>query len=126
NGIYDLAAKRYLFETEEWIGRNIFGELLVGESQGSITTRNLKNGVQIWSKRASFGTYTNSWQEKKTYEVKKFIGVWNNQLIVQLTGGKFIGLNIETGDLLWDIDKVIHNNTSQQIDYGFGDPYNPF
>jgi hypothetical protein len=45
---------------------------------------------------------------------------------VQLTGGRFIGLDIESGKLIWDLKEVKHNRTNQAIDYGFGDPYNPF
>lgn len=82
---------------------------------------------KIWLTDISdFGTYLNNWQEEKLYEVKKFIGVWNEQLVVQFTGGRFIGLSLNKGNILWDITEVKHNQTNQSIDYGFGDPYNPF
>jgi outer membrane protein assembly factor BamB len=54
------------------------------------------------------------------------VGVWDNQLIVLLTGGKFIGLDLDKGELLWQQNKVSINNTNQQIDYDFSDPYHPF
>ncbi|MFK7108868.1 outer membrane protein assembly factor BamB family protein, partial [Flavobacterium oreochromis] len=65
-------------------------------------------------------------EEEKEGEVKNFVGVYNNELIVQLTGGKFIGLDLENGKVNWEQNLVENNLTNQVIDYNFGDPYNPF
>lgn len=82
---------------------------------------------KTWSYDISkLGNYKNKWQKMTPYEVKCFIGVWKGQLVIQLTGGRFIGLCVDTGNLLWDVNKVKHNNTNQDdVDFEFGDPYNP-
>lgn len=125
--IYNYKTKETLFETENWIGRKIIKEHIFGDNEGLITSRKTNSSQILWEYATNiFGNYLNQWQEQKPYQVKEFVGIWNNQLIVQLTGGRFIGLGVNNGDLLWDLKEVKHNQTNQPIDYGFGDPYNPF
>jgi len=73
-----------------------------------------------------YSTYKNQWQEEKKIEVSIFVGVWNKQLLVLLNNGMFIGIDVETGELLWKKSNVDDNDTTQKIDYAFGSPYSPF
>jgi hypothetical protein len=61
---------------------------------------------------------------EKDYSISKILGIYENNLIVLLKGGIFIGLDVETGVLNWKQDQVEENNTKQTIDYNFGDVTN--
>lgn len=116
-----------LVETESWLGRDFIGKFIVGSNNNILTLRKTTDANPVWEFRSNiFGTYINHWQEEKPHEIKKNLGVWNEQLIVQLTGGKFIGLDLNTGEFLWCMNEVKHNLTKQEIDFGFSEPDNPF
>jgi hypothetical protein len=51
----------------------------------------------------------------------KILSVYQNELILLLSDGIFIGLDIETGDLLWRKDTVDENLTASEFT-GFGNP----
>jgi hypothetical protein len=57
--------------------------------------------------------------------VLSFIDIYKEQLIVLLKGGKFIGLGVETGELLWEKNTVDNTYSQQNKSIGFGDPYYP-
>lgn len=65
-------------------------------------------------------------EEERDGEVDQFVGVWSNELIVLLKGGKFIGIEVETGNINWEQNRVQNNKTSHTIDFNFGEPYHPF
>lgn len=99
--------------------------LIIGNDKTSIYRYSQSEKKWVFN-LSSFGKYTNQWNEERSYEVKKFIGVWKDELIVLLSGGKFIGLDIESGELKWNLSEVKNNLTQQDINFGFSDPNNPF
>ncbi|OWP74121.1 hypothetical protein BWK62_14990, partial [Flavobacterium oreochromis] len=127
-GVFNFINSKILFETEIWIGNYIFKDHVFGESIGIITSRKIDNHHILWQTDISqIGKHIPfPDEEEKEGEVKNFVGVYNNELIVQLTGGKFIGLDLENGKVNWEQNLVENNLTNQVIDYNFGDPYNPF
>jgi len=50
-----------------------------------------------------FGTYRQAGDDL-AYEVVQFIGIWQNLILVQLTNARLIALDINTGELLQDIE----------------------
>ncbi|MFK7061454.1 PQQ-binding-like beta-propeller repeat protein [Flavobacterium oreochromis] len=127
-GIYDLYNKTYYLKSDFYpeiiFNNHVFG----GSYFRCIISYNLKNGEILWQTDISqIGKHIPfPDEEEKEGEVKNFVGVYNNELIVQLTGGKFIGLDLENGKVNWEQNLVENNLTNQVIDYNFGDPYNPF
>lgn len=105
----------------------IFDDYYLINHSGQIKCYSYSGNTLLWQfETKGIGLYQNAWQEDKEHQVKKFLGVWNEQLIVQLTGGKFIGLELKTGEFLWSMNEVKHNLTKQEIDFGFSEPDNPF
>jgi hypothetical protein len=93
----------------------------------SLMCYDLAQKTNLWQFSLSqFGTYKNHWQEERQVGVSKIVGSWKGQLIVLLNNGMFIGLDVENGGLLWKKQDVDGNDTLQEMDYGFGTPYNPF
>ncbi|MBF7089964.1 PQQ-binding-like beta-propeller repeat protein [Flavobacterium sp. ALJ2] len=88
----------------------------------------IENGDLVWQTDISkIGKHIPFLEkEEELGEVKQFLGIWNNQLIVLLTGGKFISIDTESGAVLWEQNQVQLNKTFQIIDYAFSDPYNCF
>lgn len=101
---------------------------IFGGTQSLICSYSEIDGSVFWQKDISnLGKYIPFFKEEEELgEVKKFIGVYKNKLIVLLTGGKFISLDVENGNLNWETNEVNENLTNQAIDYGFSDPYHPF
>lgn len=128
NGVIDIDNDKILFETLDNLGRCPYNNYLMGDVQGRIFSNNLYNGTLLWQLDISqLGRYTPFFEdEERAGEVRQFVGVYQGQLIVLLSGGKFIGVDIATGTLLWEQHKVAVNHTQQKIDYAFGDPYHPF
>lgn len=73
----------------------------------NISKHYVNTAISLWQYDLSaLGTYRNLTNEEKDYEVKHFVGVYNNILIVQLSNASFIFLNIETGSVI----KILHLN----------------
>jgi hypothetical protein len=101
-GIYNYESRKILFETKDWIGRNIIGEYIVGEYQGEISCRNISSDFIQWQFSLSyFGKFKSNWEEERDYEIEQFIGVFNNILWIKISffSGGLIGLDVETGEL---------------------------
>jgi outer membrane protein assembly factor BamB len=86
----------------------------------------IENGDLVWETDISeIGKYIPFLEkEEMPGEVKQFIGIWNSQLIVLLTGGKVISIDIENGVVLWEQNQVYLNKTFQKVEYGLGNPHN--
>lgn len=107
------------------IDSNLFS---TNSSNDKISSYNISHDEKLnWIIRLSqFGTFKDQWQEEKKVEVSCIIGIWQDQLLVSLNNGMFMGIHAKTGELLWNKSNVDLNETSQEINYGFGRPYNPF
>lgn len=97
-GIYDYSTQKILFETTEWIGRDIFGEYIFSENQGFIIGRNVSAATPLWQfDLGNLGEYVNFSNEKCNYEVKFFLGIYNECLLVQLSNATIIWIDSNTG-----------------------------
>ncbi len=55
----------------------------------------------------SFGTYYDSFkQEHRKYSVSKFLGVWQNELLVAIYEHRIISLDLKTGKMLREWNKI--------------------
>lgn len=127
-GVINLENNTYYLK-EDFYPDLIIDEFIFGKSYFNQVARySIDEGNLLWETDISeIGKYSlPSEKEKKIGEVKKIIGIYNNQLIAFLSGGKFISLNIENGQLLWEQNKIELNNTSQIIESDLIDPYNIF
>lgn len=127
-GLYDFLNKSIISETDKWLGSDIFFENIFGSINGNITCRSINSQNLNWQTDISqIGKYIPFLEEEeKEGDVKNFVWVYKNELIVQLTGGKFIGIDVETGTINWEQNRVQNNKTSHTIDFNFGEPYHPF
>ena len=117
------------FLREDFYPEVIFKEFVFGGSYlKKILKYHIKNGDLIWQTDISqIGKYVPFLEkDEKLREVDKFIGIYKEELIVLLTGGKFIGIATETGTINWEQSKVAINQTSNCFDYNFSEPYHPF
>lgn len=98
-GVYDFIKSEILFETYDWIGRDIINENIFSDYQNKITCRSVFSDKIHWSFPAeTLGTYVNLSNETLPYEVKYFIGAWKNLLLVQMKNATVLFLDIETGE----------------------------
>ena len=83
--------------------------------------------VQLWEYDVSeIGSYRRPGEfEDSIGEVLQFAGCYKGMLNVLITGGKYIALNVDTGELCWELKDVAVNKTKQQFDFGLG-AYHPF
>ncbi|WP_421498024.1 hypothetical protein [Flavobacterium columnare] len=127
-GLFDFLNKSVISEANEWLGSDVFFENVFGCINGNITCKSIFNQHLKWQTNISqIGKYIPFPEaEEKEGDVKNFVGVYKYELIVQLTGGKFIGIDVETGTVNWEQNKVTINQTSLHFDYNFSDPYHPF
>lgn len=107
-GIYDFSKTKILFETEEWIGRDICGDYIISFIQEIISIRKVNSARPLWDFNVQLlGVYDKLYSsEKLTYEVSKFLGIWQDELIVSCQGGLIFSLNIMSGDLVRKWDKL--------------------
>jgi hypothetical protein len=98
-GVYDYEKQKVLFETTEWIGRDIIGEHIFSDYQGIITCRRVYSAAPLWQfDLAVLGTYTPLRSvEAESYEVKKFLGAWHNELLVACSNGLILCLDVRSG-----------------------------
>lgn len=100
-GIYDFIESKVLFETTEWIGRDIIGEYVFDEQKQSIICRTTYSSAILWQYDIDhLGKYINLSNEELPYEVRHFIGSYQNKLIVQLSNAAVLVLDINTGNLI--------------------------
>jgi outer membrane protein assembly factor BamB len=127
-GIFNIQTGKIFLASSFYPNIVYDGKYVIGGTQSLICSYSKIDGSVFWQVDISnLGKYIPfSQEEERKGEVKKFVGVYKNQLIVLLTGGKFISLDIENGNLNWETNEVNENLTNQGIDYGFSDPYNPF
>ncbi|WP_430429094.1 hypothetical protein [Maribacter litoralis] len=100
-GVYNFISQQTLFETTEWLGRDIIGERIFSYYHGVVTSRSVLNGKIQWQFNLSeLGTWLYDKKEERHYEVDKFIGVYNTMLLASCFSGVIISLELQTGKLL--------------------------
>ncbi|MGV6861253.1 MAG: hypothetical protein ACWA41_05750 [Putridiphycobacter sp.] len=103
-GVFNFESDKVLFETTEWIGRDIIDDYIFSDYQNIITCRENFSGKKLWKFNLNqFGTYKYGGDDL-AYEIVQFIGIWQGKLLVQLTNARLIALDINTGELLHDIE----------------------
>lgn len=84
---------------------NLIDENLFSVEKGIIYKNELLSSKPYWHFDLNeLGNYKNQSNEECTYEVKQFLGVFENKLIVQLSNATFLILNLDTGDLIKKIN----------------------
>lgn len=97
-GIYDYAASKILFETFDWIGRDIIGSYILGVSDNIISCRSVYSPHPLWQyPLKNLGTYVNYRSDVNEYVVEKFLGLWKNELIVSCSNSLILSLDIIKG-----------------------------
>jgi hypothetical protein len=101
---------------------------LFRKQKTKIENISLGNGSLLWATDiAEIGRYIPFLEkEEQEGEIRRFVGIWRQQLIVLLSGGKFVGIDISNGAVLWERNKVERNPAKQERHYDFGNLYHPF
>jgi hypothetical protein len=100
-GIFDFDKQQILFETTEWIGRDIIGKYVLSDYNKKIVLRSIDSPTPLWQfNLTQFGTYKNLTNETCVYEVKQFVGIHEQCLIVRLSNATFLFIDVHNGTLL--------------------------
>jgi len=107
-GIFDKNNKKnivYLKTELQSFKGCIFYENKIGlRTNLSIYFYDIKTGNPLWHFDLNqFGTYRKV-TDDLAYKVVQFVGIWQGKLLVQLTNARLIALDINTGELLHDIE----------------------
>lgn len=104
-GIFDFYNKKVLFETTQWIGRDIVNSSVISKENRIITCRSIHNGELKWEfKLDELGHYYNQSNEKCAFEVKRIIGIHEKSMIFQLSNASIIFLNENTGQMIQKLE----------------------
>jgi outer membrane protein assembly factor BamB len=110
---FDRKQKKVIYSKSDFIyEKKIANFCYIGESlfftdinETNLKKYNIINSSLCWRLDLSkFGDYINIINESKPYIVKHFIDIYNKTLIVQLSNARIIGLNEETGELIFDLE----------------------
>lgn len=97
-GIFDYISNKFFFETEGSIGRDLFDSYVFGKKNRAITCREIYKGNVMWKTDLSqYGTYFKIGRGEKNIELDRFLGVFENQLLVFLTDNSFLSIDVQTG-----------------------------
>ena len=109
-------------DKEEYIYVLDFGEKL--EKQ-IVKCFEIETGKEVWSYNVKYiGKYIDLFGEEKSGEIRNIIGVYKNNLIIQLKGGKLLSLDKSTGSLTNEVSGINYNMTKQESYKGdFLDPF---
>ncbi|MEX1003048.1 MAG: hypothetical protein WDZ35_13100 [Crocinitomicaceae bacterium] len=106
-GVYDYENDRAFYETTDWIGRDIVGTNIFSKDKGLITCRTIFSPEILWHFNLSdLGGDKNLSNTEYSYEVKHFIGITDNKLIVQLSNATFLFLDINSGNLTHKVNLI--------------------
>ncbi|WP_221405678.1 hypothetical protein [Dysgonomonas massiliensis] len=108
-GIYNVELDQVLFETHEWLGRDIFGKYIFGEYQNIITSRSLLSGEILWEFDLSTigdNPHDDNYDTDADWKIKKIIGVADNKIWLALNHHTIISIDVITGELIHRIHDV--------------------
>lgn len=93
-----------------------------------INSYSFKNNLNLEWKFSleEFGVAKNFWNEEVNIEFSNLVGVWNEQLIVQLNTGKLLSLNYKDGKIIWEKTVIDENRTKQEIGDSINSCYKAF
>lgn len=93
-GIYDFESKKVLFETTEWIGRDIIDDYIFSDINNIIVCRKIGTGETIWENDLKVIS--------KSKSVVKFITLNNSKLYVSLDleSKTIVSLDINNGSVI--------------------------
>jgi len=109
--IYDLKS----YENKRLLDFKIFtfqvaNDMLFYVKDFEIIMHDLSDNLFTWSYLLKvLGLYSSITNEEKNYEVRKFLGIYDNKLIIQLTNATLLFLDINNGDVkqLLQLNKTI-------------------
>jgi hypothetical protein len=99
-GIYNINSDDILFETSNWIGRDILGEFVFSEYLNEINCRHVEFSTPKWTFDLSQLPLVFKENKEEPSKVEQFIGVYNQKLWVQLNGYRLLSLDMKTGKQL--------------------------
>lgn len=108
-GVFDYSIQKKLFETTEWIGRDIIDDYIFCVCDRKIIGRKVTSANPIWQfDLGSLGEYKPIFgtpNESNAYEVAKILGIWKDELLVSCEGGLILALSLNNGGIIrkWDV-----------------------
>lgn len=105
-GVFDFFNQEILFETKNWIGRDIIDNYIFTDD---ITCRNINNGEILWHfdiLSLPNNPHDDNYDKGAGWQVKKFIGILENKLWIALNHHTIIALDVETGKLLHQLHDI--------------------
>ncbi len=116
--ILDFVSQKTLFETTEWIGRDIIDKYIFSDYNNIITNRNVLSGEILWqfdlSQLTAPTIFTHLYGKDEPYNVLKFIGILAGKLWVALNHYTIIAVDIKTSKLVYQLSKI------KNFNYPFG------
>ena len=111
NGVYDRKKQKIIFMSDKPIRDFIFEDKIISILNGVISLLHLENNSLLWEQDLSqMGSYVSGLFNKNSQrgEIKKIIGVYNNKIIIYLTGWMILGINLITGEIDINISSKNH------------------
>jgi len=107
--LYDLASEELKFLVEF---KNLFfffryGSTIVFSDKNNLHAYTLPTAKPLWQfDLKEIGDYATHQGERKTYEVRKFLGVWSTYLLVALSNDELLIIDINTGNFVKKLSKI--------------------
>jgi len=122
-----LSTKEVVWKVESYFGKpSVFNHMLFGYNEKTLYKIDKESGQLLWEYDISqYGHYTNHWGEEKKVKVNKLIGVWKNQLILQLNNGIVLSVDSENGKLNWRKEQIDKSISSINASLVINIYYNP-
>ena len=105
--IYSLSKKEILWKLDS-IPIETISNYCFSRKKTKFKARDIETGKVLWEK-----TITDDFLEAKNY---KFFTVYNKVLVIAVNDSILAGYNVETGELLWSVNKTNNRNLLVDID----------
>ncbi|MBV7441461.1 hypothetical protein KRX57_08500 [Weeksellaceae bacterium TAE3-ERU29] len=91
--------------------------------RNSVESYNFPNATPLWEFDLSeLGSYFDTFsREEKEYEVAKFLGVWQDELLIACNGGLILSLSVKSGAIIrkWDTLPPNSESTLREVFRGY-------
>lgn len=105
NGVYDFQSDSVKFISKDCKSTKVIDNFYLGFFNEVLFSNSLNTGEEIWQFSLSqLSTYITDENEKKHSELVSIIGACQNILWLLVTDRRFIGLNLDTGELFHEIN----------------------
>lgn len=126
NGVYSLVDNQFLFKTKEYIGNVILDKYVISNINNLVIIRSLFEGrvlfeLLVSSYKGFKASRTDT--ELKSIEVRKFIGIYDNNLWCILNNGFLLAIDIKNGKESNYIGVSKENQSELELLNDFGHAY---